>query len=241
MIQFSGSAVTIALFSAQQGPSSISELADFSGSPHHPTLATVLARNSAQHAWEGLAMSDTVELPLMHWLWLTALSGIVSNVGWELFTYFSHAMLHSFSSAWHEFKKLPSHLFSLHAPFRIAGVAIAALALISLMQTTGNFQFALVPLQLLETYRSYAYGLGDMIFAAIIDPQSRHLAYDLLIAGLIFVFVIWRTAKGWRNYGEFQSTHGGHDGGLSLTAYFGLQLLGGLGAVVIALVMLQRT
>ena len=79
-----------------------------------------------------------------------------------------------------------------------------------------------------------------MIFAAIIDPQSRHLAYDSLIAGLIFVFVIWRTASGWKNYGEFQSAHGGHDGGLSLTAYFGLQLLGGLGAVVIALVMLQR-
>ena len=32
-------------------------------------------------AWEGLSMSDSVELPLMHWFWLTALSGIVSNIG----------------------------------------------------------------------------------------------------------------------------------------------------------------
>ncbi len=185
-------------------------------------------------------MSDSVELPLMHWVWLTALSGIVSNIGWELFTYFSHAMLHSFSSAWHEFKKLPSHIFTLHAPFRIAGVATAALAVISLLQATGNLQFGMVPLQLLEAYRHYAYGLGDMIFAAVIDAQSRHIAYDVLIAGLIVLFVIWRTASGWRNYGEFQNTHGGSEGGMSLGTYFGLQLLGGLGAVVMALAMLER-
>ena len=52
------------------------------------------------------------------------------------------------------------------------------------MQTTSNIQFALVPLQHLETYREYAYALGDVIFAAIIDPQSRRLAHGEGLAKL---------------------------------------------------------
>ncbi|MBP6014528.1 MAG: hypothetical protein KBA31_20030 [Alphaproteobacteria bacterium] len=185
-------------------------------------------------------MSDTVELPLMHWVWLTAFSGIVSNIGWELFNYFGHAMVHSFSSAWYEFKKLPAHIFSLHAPLRIAGVVTAALAVISLAQSTGGFEIASGPMQLLEAYRAYAYRAGDALFAAVIDPTTRHVAYDAIIAGLVVVFVIWRTIAGWRQYGDYQTAHGGIVGGVSLSTYFGLNLLGGLGAVVIALLMLDR-
>ena len=185
--------------------------------------------------------NDAVELPLMHWIWLTALSGIVSNIGWELFNYFGHATMHSFASAWHEFKKLPSHVFSLHAPLRVAGVVIAALAVISLAQASGGFAFAAVPMQLIELYRSFAHGLADQVFAAIINEDTRHIAYDLIVVALIMVFVLWRTASGWRNYSEFQATHGGREGGLSLGTYFGLQLLGALGAIVIALAILDRT
>lgn len=184
--------------------------------------------------------TDLVELPLMHWFWLTALSGIVSNIGWELFTYFGHATVHSFASAWHEFKKLPSHIFSLHAPFRVAGIMIAALAVISLAQATGGFAFATVPMQLIDLYRANAHALGDIVFAAIIDPATRHNAHDALIVALVFVFIVWRTASGWRKYGEFQTAQGGTAGGVSLGTYFGLHLVGGLGAIVIALALLER-
>ncbi|MCE9522948.1 MAG: hypothetical protein K8S25_11030 [Alphaproteobacteria bacterium] len=180
--------------------------------------------------------TDAVELPLMHWFWLTALSGIVSNIGWELFNYFGHATLHSFASAWHEIKKLPAHVFSLHAPLRVVGVMLTALAVVSLAQATGGFAFAAVPMQLIEFYRTNVNALGDALFAAVINEQSRHLAYDTIVAAFGLVFVVWRTAAGWRNYGEFQSAHGG----LSLGTYFGLQLLGGLAAVTSALVLLQR-
>ena len=184
-------------------------------------------------------MSDSVELPIMHWFWLTAISGIVSNIGWELFNYFGHATMHSFASAWHEFKKLPSHVLSVHAPFRVVGVVSAALAVISLVQSTGGFQFGVVPLQILDAYRSFAYGIGDSIFAAIINPGTRHFAYDLLIAGFLFFFVIWRTATGWRNYSEFQSAQGA-GATMSFGTYFGLQILGGIVAVAIALAMIER-
>ena len=182
-------------------------------------------------------MSEPVELPLMHWLWLTALSGIVSNIGWELFNYFGHATLHSLSSAWHEFKKLPSHIFSLHAPLRVAGVAIVALAVLSLAQSTGDFAFAAALMQLIEFYHGVVQVAGDAAFALVIAPETRHAAYDLVVVALLVVFVLWRTASGWRNYGEFQRSH---DGSLSLGAYFGLQLLGGLGAVALALAIIDR-
>ncbi len=184
--------------------------------------------------------TDAVELPLMHWLWLTALSGIVSNIGWELFNYFGHATMHSFASAWHEFKKLPAHVFSLHAPLRVAGVAIAALAVISLAQATGGFVFAAVPMQLVEFYRSFAHAIGDQVFAAIINEDTRHIAYDMIVVALIMILVLWRTASGWRNYSEFQAAHSGREGGLSLGTYFGLQLLGALVAVAVALWTLER-
>ena len=184
--------------------------------------------------------TDAVELPLMHWLWLTALSGVISNIGWELFNYFGHATMHSLASAWHEFKKLPSHVFSLHAPLRVAGVVLAALALISLAQSTGGFATAVLPMQLIEFYRAYAHGFADLVFAAIISPDTRHVAYDLIIAALIVVFVLWRTAAGWRNYAEFQDQHGGRTGGLSLGTYFGLQLFGALGAVAVALAIIEK-
>lgn len=184
--------------------------------------------------------TDAVELPLMHWLWLTALSGIVSNIGWELFNYFGHATMHSFASAWHEFKKLPAHVFSLHAPLRVAGVVLAALAVISLAQSTGGFVLTAVLTPLIEFYRAFAHGVADGVFAAIIDPATRAVAYDLIIVALIMVFVLWRTAAGWRHYAEFQNAHGGREGGLSLGTYFGIQLLGGLAAVTIALTILER-
>jgi hypothetical protein len=188
----------------------------------------------------GIAMTtETVELPLMHWLWLTAFSGIISNIGWELFNYFGHATLHSFASAWHEFKKLPAHIFSLLAPLRVAGVAIAALAIISFAQATGGFAFAAVPMQLVELYRTNVHAVGDAVFAAIINEDTRHIAYDALVVALALVFVLGRTASGWRKYGEFQNSHGGVEGGLSLGSYFGLQLLGGIGAVAIALTLLD--
>jgi hypothetical protein len=57
---------------------------------------------------------------------------------------------------------------------------------------------------------------------------------------LVFVFIVWRTASGWRKYGEFQTAQGGVAGGVSLGTYFGLHLIGGLGAVVIALALLER-
>jgi hypothetical protein len=78
-----------------------------------------------------------------------------------------------------------------------------------------------------------------MVFAAIISEETRYIAYDAIIVALVLIFVIWRTASGWRNYGEFQSTHGGVEGGLSLGSYFGLQLLGAIGAVAIALTLLD--
>ena len=184
--------------------------------------------------------TDSIELPLMHWLWLTALSGVVGNIGWELFNYFGHATLHSFASAWHEFKKLPAHIFSLHAPLRVAGVVIAALAVISLAQATGGFAVAAVPMQLVELYRANAHALGDAVFAAVIAEDTRHIAYDAIVVALVLIFVVWRTGSGWRKYGEFQSAHGGIDGGLSFGTYFGLHLLGGLGAIVTALALLER-
>ena len=183
---------------------------------------------------------DSVELPLIHWLWLTALSGIVGNIGWELFNYFGHATLHSFASAWHEFKKLPAHIFSLHAPLRVAGIVVAALAVISFAQATGGFAFAAVPMQLIELYRVNAHALGDTVFAAIINAETRAIAYDAIIVALALIFVVWRTASGWRNYGEFRRSRGGAEGGLSLGTYFGLHLVGGLGAVAIALALLER-
>jgi hypothetical protein len=180
--------------------------------------------------------NDAIELPLVHWIWLTALSGIVSNIAWELFNYFGHATLHSLGSAWHEFKKLPAHIFSLHAPLRVAGVGLAALAVISLAQSTGGFVFAAVLMQLIEFYRGFAHAVGDAVFAAVINPDTRRIAYDVIVVGLILIFVIWRTAAGWRHYAEFQASRGG----LSLGAYFGLQLLGGFGAVAIALAVIAR-
>ncbi|MEQ1755571.1 MAG: hypothetical protein ABL973_15730 [Micropepsaceae bacterium] len=185
-------------------------------------------------------MTDSADLPAMHWIWLTALSGIISNIGWELFNYFGHATIHSFSSAWHEFKKLPVHIFSLHAPFRVAGVVSAALAVMSLIQASGGFEFGPVPVQLLETYRTWVHGLGDLVFAAILNPDTRGIAYDVLIAGFILFFVLWRTATGWHHYNEFQIAHSGNGENMSLGTYFGLQLLGGLGAVAIALAVLER-
>ena len=182
-------------------------------------------------------MSEPIELPLMHWLWLTALSGVVSNIGWELFNYFGHATMHSLASAWHEFKKLPSHIFSLHAPLRVAGVAIIALAVLSLAQSTGGFTLAAALMQLIEFYRAAVHTVGDYVFALVIAPETRHIAYDLVVVALIIIFVLWRTASGWRNYGEFQR---GHDGSLSLGAYFGLQLVGAFGAVAIALAVIDR-
>jgi len=180
--------------------------------------------------------TDAVELPLLHWIWLTALAGIISNIAWELFNYFGHAAMHSFGSAWHEFKRLPAHVFSIHAPLRIAGVVLAALAVISLAQTTGGFEFSSAPMQLIELYRSLARGLGDFVFAAVIDEASRGLAYDVVIVALVLIFVVWRTAAGWRHYSEFKAANDG----LSLGSYFGLQLMAGLGAVVIALALIER-
>jgi len=180
--------------------------------------------------------TDAVELPLMHWIWLTALAGIIINIAWELFTYFGHATMHSLASAWHELKKFPAQMFSLHAPLRVISVVLAALAIISLAQRTGGFEFASAPMQLIELYRSLAHDVGDWVFAAIIDERSRHLAYDVLVVALVMVFVVWRTAAGWRHYSDFQAANDG----LSLGAYFGLQLMGGLGAVVIALALLER-
>ena len=72
-------------------------------------------------------MSGSVELPIMHWISTTALSGIISNIGWKLFNHFGHAAIHSFSSAWHEFMKRPKLIFSLHAPIPIIGVVLAPL------------------------------------------------------------------------------------------------------------------
>lgn len=184
--------------------------------------------------------NDAVELPIMHWVWLTLLSGIISNIGWELFNYFGHATMHSLASAWHEFKKLPSHVFSLHAPLRVAGVVLAALAVISLAQSTSDFAFAAVLMQLIEVYRAFAHAVGDAVFAAVINPETRHVAYDLIVVALIMIVIVWRTASGWRHYGEFQASHGGREGGLSFGAYFGLHLLGGMGAVAVALAVLNR-
>lgn len=184
-------------------------------------------------------MSDSVELPIMHWIWITALSGIISNIGWELFNYFGHAAIHSFSSAWHEFKKLPKHILSLHAPVRIVGVVLASLAFFSLVQSTSSFDLGVMPLQLIEAYRSFAHQLGDMVFAAIINPDTRSIAYDAIIAALILVSIVWRTASGWRHYDEFQNSHA--DGtAMSFGTYFGLQILSGIGAIAIALAVLER-
>ncbi len=182
--------------------------------------------------------NDAIELPIMHWVWLTALSGIISNIGWELFNYFGHATMHSVASAWHELKKLPSHIFSLHAPLRLAGVVLAALAVISLAQSTGGFVLVAALSQLIEFYRGFVHAIGDQVFALVIDPLTRGIAYDLVVVATIFVFVVWRTASGWHNYAEFQRSHDNH--GLSLGAYFGLQLIGAFGAVAIALAIIDR-
>lgn len=182
--------------------------------------------------------NDAVELPIMHWVWLTALSGIISNIGWELFNYFGHATMHSLASAWHEFKKLPAHIFSLHAPLRVAGVVLAALAVISLAQSTGGFVLVAALTQLIEFYRGFVHAVGDQVFALVINPSTRGAAYDLVVIALILVFVLWRTASGWRNYAEFQRGHG--NDGLSLGAYFGLQLVGAFGAIAIALAVIDR-
>lgn len=185
-------------------------------------------------------MSDSVELPIMHWVWLTALSGIISNIGWELFNYFGHATMHSLSSAWHELKKLPKHIFSLHAPVRVFGVVLAALAAFSLVEETSTFNIGVLPLQLLEAYRSFSHGLGDFLFAAIIKPETRTVAYDALLAGVILISILWRTASGWRHYSEFQDSQPANGPVMSFGTYFGLQVLGGLGAVAIALAVLER-
>jgi hypothetical protein len=184
--------------------------------------------------------TESVELPLVHWLWLTAISGIVSNIGWELFNYFGHATVHSFASAWHEIKKLPRHVFSLHAPLRVVGVTIAALAVVSLAQATGGFAFHAVPMQLIDLYRAFAHALGDGVFSAIINPDTRHIAYDMIIVALIMIFVVWRTAAGWRHYAEFQTAQDRGEARLSLGAYFGLQLLGALTALTLAVAVLDR-
>jgi len=181
--------------------------------------------------------TDALELPLTHWLWVTALAGIVSNIAWELFNYFGHAMAHSLASAWHEFKKLPAHVFSLHAPLRVAGIALAALAVVSFAQTTGGIEFAAAPMRLLELYRTFARAVGDAVFAAVISENTRHLAYDMIIVALVMIFVVWRTAAGWRHYADFQDSHGG---GVSFGVYFGLHLMGALGAVVLALWLLGQ-
>jgi len=182
--------------------------------------------------------TDALELPLMHWIWLTALTGIVSNIAWELFTYFGHATMHSLASAWHEFKKLPSHLFSLHAPLRIAGVVLGALAVVSLMQATSGFEFVAAPMQLVEAYRAFAHGVGDVLFAAILNADTRAMAYDVIVVAFVAIFVVWRTVMGWRHYAEFQAAHDGE--GVALGTYFSLHLLGGLGALVVALAILAQ-
>jgi hypothetical protein len=176
----------------------------------------------------------------MHWIWLTAISGIISNIGWEVFNWLGHATVHSFSSALHEVRKLPAHVFSLHAPFRIIGVVSAAMAVMSLIQASGGFEFGPVPVQLLDTYRSVAHHFGDYLFAAIINPSTRGMAYDALVVGFMLVFVIWRTASGWHHYSAFREAHRGTTEEMSLATYFGLQLLGGMGAVAIALAVLER-
>jgi len=87
-----------------------------------------------------------------------------------------------------------------------------------------------------------AHGVGDQIFAAIINADTRHVAYDLIAVALIMVFVVWRTASGWRNYAEFQRAQGGDEGGLSFGTYFALQLLGAVtagAARIIAVEMLR--
>jgi hypothetical protein len=184
--------------------------------------------------------TDAVELTITQWVLLTMLTGIISNIGWELFTYFGHAAAHSLASAWHELKKLPSSVLSLHAPVRVAGVVLAALALISLVQAAGGFVFAGALMQLVEAYRAFAHSMGDWLLALVAAPGTRYLVYDTLIVGLILVLILWRTAAGWRSYREFRTAHEGPAGSLSLGAYFGLHLLGGLGAVILALAILNR-
>lgn len=231
----------LASFASQWAPQSQIILAEMS---HSRLMVSSKSRHSlgveSNSPKRGKPVTDTVQLPVMHWIWLTALSGIISNIGWELFNWFGHATIHSFSSAWHEFRKLPVHIFSLHAPFRIIGVVSAAMAVMSLVQASGGFEFGPVPVQLLEAYRNLAHGFGDLLFAAILNPVTRGMAYDTLIASFILVFVLWRTATGWHHYNEFQLSHRGAGESMSLGTYFGLQLLGGAGAVAIALAVLER-
>ena len=186
-------------------------------------------------------MTEAVELPVLDWIWLTAISGIISNIGWEIFTYLSHAFVHSFSSAWHEFRKLPSHAFSIHAPVRVVTVVVAALAVISLVKAMGGPELGTLPNLLLETCRSFAHGMGDTIFAAIIAEETRGLAYDVIIAALVLVSVVWRTIQGWRHYQEFRTGQEGSTPAISLPVYFGLQLLAGVGAVLLALVLMETS
>src|SRR5262245_21525865 len=108
-------------------------------------------------------MDAPADIPIMNWIWLTILTGIVSNIGWELFNYFGHAASHSLASAWHEFRKLPSHVFSLHAPLRVAGVVLAALAVVSFVQATGGYVFTAALMDLIAFYRSVAHDIGDQL------------------------------------------------------------------------------
>jgi hypothetical protein len=184
--------------------------------------------------------TDAVELTTTQWVLLTMLTGIISNIGWELFNYFGHAAAHSLASAWHELKRLPSQVLSLHAPFRVAGVVLAALALISLMQAAGGFVFAGALMELVEAYRALTHAIGDRLLALIAEPATRYVVYDVLVVGLILILIIWRTAAGWRFYREFRTAGEGPGDALSFGAYFGLNLLGGLLAVVLALAVLNR-
>lgn len=186
-------------------------------------------------------MTEAVELPVLDWIWLTVISGIISNIGWEIFTCLSHALVHSFSSAWHEFRKFPSHAFSVHAPVRVVTVVVAALALISLVNAVGGPEFGALPNLLLDTYRSVAHGLGDTIFAAIIAEETRGLAYDVIIAALVLVSVVWRTIQGWHHYQEFRAEQDQAAPAISLPVYFGLQVLGGAGAVLLALLLMESS
>jgi hypothetical protein len=171
-------------------------------------------------------------------LLLMALGGIIGNIAWELFTYFGHAFLHSFASAWHEIKKLPAHLLSLHAPLRIAAVVLGMLALFSLGQTIAGVGLNDTLSAVIAQYRAGLYAAADVLFAPVIDPSTRHVAYDTLIVGFLLSLVLIRAAAGWRLYGEFRSNHG--EGSLSLGTYLALHVLGAAAAVAFVFALLTR-
>ena len=79
---------------------------------------------------------------------------------------------------------------------------------------------------------------GDLGLPA--SEFDRHIAYDMIIVALIMIFVVWRTAAGWRHYAEFQTAQDRGEARLSLGAYFGLQLLGALTALTLAVAVLDR-